>query len=221
MANVVADTVRNAYTALRVDAQRILRLALVPSFLIVAADLLPAINTLSSVATRVLSFVAYAVLAIGIHRHILLPDVEKRLFPRPMVLFIFSTWIAFISLIGLAFLAPVMLLGAPSKFLLPLVLIPSFYLSSRASLVLPDRALGHSTPLNDIWRWSFGNGWKLTAVLFLPPFLMNVLMGLVTLGADKELRQLVKAIASIPVLIFEVALLSCAYRDLKKLNHAA
>jgi hypothetical protein len=221
MANVIADVVRKAYAALRIDRQRVLRLAAAPAFLIVAADILPKTNTLVAIATGVLSFLAYVVLAVRIHRHILLPDSEKHVSAQPMVLFNFGTWVALISLIGILFLAPIMFFDAAPKALLPLMLIPSFYLAARASLALPDRALGNSAPLSDLWRWSAGNGWKLTAVLFLPPFLINVLIVAATFGAHKELKQLITAIASIPVLIFEVALLSCAYRDLKNLARAA
>ena len=133
----------------------------------------------------------------------------------------FGVWVVGFSVMGFVFLVPSMFLGANSVYLLLLAIVSMCYFGARLSLALPDSALGHSSSLATVWGWSAGNGWKLAAVLFLPPLLINILVIVATLGAPKDLRELLMAIASIPVLIFDVALLSCAYRGLTRLGNAA
>ena len=220
MGNVVSENVRHAYAALQADRRRVLRLAAAPSVLIIVSDLLPYTNPHLSHPAEILAFTAYVILAVRIHRHILLSDAGNENTVNAMLHFKFGIWVVLLALFATALVLPAMLLGTISPFVLPLALVPLIYFVARASLVLPDRALGGSTPFDEVWSWSIGNGWKLGAVLFVPPLLINLVIVLATISMPTELRQLISAFASIPVLIFEVALLSCAYRGLRKLVHA-
>lgn len=220
MDNVVTDHVRQAYAALREDRWRVLRIAAAPAVVIVIAGSVPDINALLSQATGFLALLAYIVLAVRVHRHILLVDAENGHPATAMLHVRFGFWVIVPGLIASVLMLPTVLFGATSAhlflLLLLLALVPALYFVARVSLVLPDRALGYSAPLGEVWKWSAGNGWKLVAVLFLPPFLINAVISLATFGAPEELAELLSVIATIPILIFEVALLSCAYRGLKR-----
>lgn len=229
MANVIAETVREAYRALRRDSARVLRLAIGPAFLLVSTKLVPSSNSFLDWTAELLAFGAYVALAVAIHRHVLLSDSEKA---RPATVkthVTFGLAVIAVSVLGVMFVMPVSMLGnlmlgnsPATAMLLGLVAsVLAFYFVARLSLALPDRAIGRAAAVADVWRWSTNNGWNLVGVLFLPAFIVNLPVAIISSVSDTVMGQVVTALASIPVLIFEVALLSCAYRSLRRLHNAA
>ena len=55
------------------------------------------------------------------------------------------------------------------------VLIPSQYISSRVSLVLPAASLNRKMTFKDAWGLTRGNGWRITAVLLAIPAATEIL----------------------------------------------
>ena len=95
------------------------------------------------------------------------------------------------------------------------MIVGLIYVGARFSLVMPDQALGRDTPLGTVWSWSNGNDWKLAFVLVAPMIIGEAALWLVTFWMDDKLADIVRLILSFPLVIFGVALLSCAYKDLR------
>lgn len=102
--------------------------------------------------------------------------------------------------------------------------IAFIYVASRLSLVLPDQAVGRTTPLQTLWSWSKGNGWKLTWVLVVPLVLMafgGASIWRLASWLNGPLAGFVGQVICILIVIFGAAVLSCAYEDLRSLSQSA
>ena len=178
-----------------------------------------------------LSVVAYVILATNIHRLILIRQARVRpLVPpaRPALrlgIWLFGT-IAFALIlmllpgIGLGLIAMVLGDGMATAVTCFFV-IGCFYLLSRMSLILPDRAIGHSHSLTEVVGWSKDRGIELTLALCLVPLGANLFTEFLSsvLQVNKMLSVLATC-AELLVLIVEIALLSVAYQVFAAHPHA-
>lgn len=105
--------------------------------------------------------------------------------------------------------------------LLALVLaLPAIYVLSRLSLVLPDVATTDAPgDLGKAWRLSSGNGLRLALVVGYLPLLVDTRTAM-WLSGESPLIQTIRTLVVVYVLIFQVAVLSLAYRDLSQLGTA-
>lgn len=214
--NIVVQNVQQAWQALQQDGRRLLASIAPPVLVIFVMQVIPAPNAVLGAAAIAVAVAAYAVLAVRVHRHVLLPQGGE---PAVHTLYgMYAVWAIYITLMaGLVFVPVVMIssrIPAGGIWLLP-GLAAGLYLLSRLSLLLPDRAVGGSAAVDRVWAWSRGNGWKLTATLCIPPFLLNFPLASVVSLMQKEIGAAVEAAVSIPIAIFQVALMSCTYRSLK------
>lgn len=203
-----------AIKALRENREDIVRTATVPAIAISALHVMPAKNTFFGWMFAGMSFPIYIVLAVGVHRVILLSESSENEssihnYAR------FVIWsIAVVSLFLVIFL-PFAAFGGYWFYLIIVLVVPALYVSARASLILPNRAVGELVPFEKTWKWSEGNGWQLLGALFVPPFVLDILISLFTSWMNEVARDLSVAVLSIPVVVIEVAVLSVAYRDLR------
>ena len=197
------------------------------------------ISEAASFPFNILAFMAsmppYIVLAVRVHEQILLVDpINERARGNA------KYWLyAFAALIvGLISVCPMLILAGtsfvaaggakfpePAFFVLSLIfatgVASSLYLSSRASLILPERALGRPASLSEAWDWSSHNGWKLAGALLAPPMALGILVQLLVSPLPERIQDSVSALFGIPITILGVALLSVAYRQLRARNGVA
>ena len=176
---------------------------------------------------QLIAGVFWCVLAIRVHRFVLCRDHESPSSFGPKVLVCF---IGVTILTSLAATLPLLVL-VPIQVALPgqnstiiqflIVLLAALYclyLMARLSLLLPDRALGRRETIETLWSWSARRGWKLTAALFLPGILLEGLITLIAYPIPAPASEFVVVTLEMPLLVFQVVLLSVAYRALRPAN---
>lgn len=213
MLGVLKRVGSHAWTGLRRDPPALRRALLLPASLLLAANLTPASSSAGlNVLLGMVSLFAYIVLVVHVHRHMLMPAGSEAASLRIYMAFAMIFFIGFVALMLVAFAAS--LLPRLSFVVVPAILLGLIYFGARFSLVVPDQALGRNTPLGTVWSWSNGNGWKLAFVLVVPMIVGESALWLVTFWMDDTLADFVQLILSLPLMIFGVAVLSCAYDDL-------
>ena len=184
-------------------------------------------GTPSTIATM-LYVCAYAAVAVNVHRQILLTTEESRIRPKFEVFLNYVVWGFAVILLGIACVIPSQALNAGESDGISAVgavglfvgIVAALYVSSRASLILPERALGRELDFRSIWNLSTGNGWKLTGALLLPPFVVNIAIAVLTVPLEGKASDVASAVLAAPLLVLEIALLSVAYEHFRA-NHAA
>lgn len=92
--------------------------------------------------------------------------------------------------------------------------LPAFYLLARLAVALPAFALGQGWRLNDAWRLSSGNGWRLVLIVFLLPvgidWFVAIVYGYIWYSVAIAALAVFKALLTTE----SVIALSLAYREL-------
>ena len=101
--------------------------------------------------------------------------------------------------------------GAIFFLLIGLVNAPIYYFAARWSLVLPSSAIGrHGNSLTWSWRLSEGNGWRLTLLVGIFPFIINTLFTLLP-EYESVFYALFCGAVGLVAGVVEIGLLSLSY----------
>ncbi len=103
-----------------------------------------------------------------------------------------------------------------SVFWFYITAIPFGYMFSRLSLVFPAIAIDKQNDFQRAWVISKGNGWKLFFLISVIPLTTSFIIG--TIISGKLFFNLLAAFIGVLVLMFEVVMLSNAYKILNN-NH--
>lgn len=181
-------------------------------------NLLPSIMPAVDAAGSLAASAAYAVMAVRLHRQLLLAG-ENNDHPAYMRDYAgFVIWSLAIASIPAASLLLLLLGGGRLALAFPLLLPPVLYLCARLSLILPCRALGDTSSISLVWSWSRSNGWKLVRTLYGVLMILAAFKVALSQSLGKELASLLVTLASLPATMLFVAVLSLAYRDLRSLS---
>ncbi|MEC8859276.1 MAG: hypothetical protein VYE29_04660 [Pseudomonadota bacterium] len=207
---VIRQTSSEAWKEISKSPNELMKAIALPSLLVILLELIPE-QFMWSVVGQIATTLVYAVLAIKIHRYVLLSDSERGAETRASDLLHYIGWsTAILVLIGIAMVAT----AWTGAFVLLVGFLPAFYITSRMSLILPNRALGRRDSVAYLWKLSGNNGWKLTCVLLVPPMVIATLISLATISFNEKLRALVFVTSAVPIIVFSITLLSVAYRNL-------
>ncbi|MEH6672083.1 hypothetical protein [Halopseudomonas sp.] len=212
--NMIFQVSARAWAGLQREPAALRRAVMAPVLLWALVSVVPVSeHWLVSLSIGVIGVGAYVVLAVRVHRYLLMePDQASA--DSIGLYFIFGVFLV----LGLLMLVLVSLVLKPLAELGALISLPvmigCMYAVARLSLVLPDRAMGRSSSLVSVWSWSHRNGWKLFAVLFLPLLLCQIALGLLTFWMEPLPSNIANNLLNIPITIFGVALLSQAYLEL-------
>lgn len=157
----------------------------------------------------------FLVVAFRVHRCILTPGAAA---PGLRSCLRYLAWGLVLVGMGGAWVAAVMSsLQAPAALLPLFLLLPAVvYVGTRVSLILPDRAVGGTASLREVWAWSAGRGWWLVALLGVPGLAGDAVAALVgLLIGPARLAASVSGVLVVVAGIYEVAVLTCAYRALR------
>lgn len=224
MFDLIKRVVRNAWAGLWRDPPALRRALLFPVSVLMVARWAP-LPRYSSLKFWLFLFAVFACIAliVNIHRYMLLrPGCTKTSSMRSYAVFGGLLLCGGLSLV-LGMLIFKLLPPVPPAVGV-LAITASVYVASRFALVLPDQAIGRTTPLETVWSWSKGNGWKLTLVLVVP------MVGMVFGGASiwwlaswlcAPLGGVIGPLVCVLGVVFGVAVLSCAYEDLRSLSEPA
>lgn len=92
--------------------------------------------------------------------------------------------------------------------------IPIYYLVSRWSLVLPSSAIGiHGKSLTWSWELSSGNGWRLTLLIGILPFVSDILFDML-FSHDSLVLVMFQGALWLVIGVIEIGLLSLSYKFL-------
>lgn len=221
--SVVLLVLKTAVSSLLEDPSALMRQIWPPLLLLVIGTVLTVISMSTVVLGGVLNFVGYILLAVAVHRYILVNELVGIDEGVTKASFLYFLWLIGIGLVSaLIFVLPALLLAPLGiSTILLFGAIPVAYVTSRMSLVLPDRAIGRDTDIKEVWEVSRGNGWKLTVILVLLPTLLSLPFGLLQWVLPGGLSVLVEVLAAAPLVILNVALLSVAYRQLTAMRQTA
>lgn len=222
---IVIHIAKEALAELQQSQPALLALIAMPAALLIATEVAklfvsPSIAQLLSVAAAML----WCVLAIRVHRFVLCREKESpRAFGAAVVIRFFLAALLAGLAATLVFWVPFSMMkmdGSPSAtptllVVLVLAVLISTYLLARLSLLLPDRALGRREPIASVWGWSQGKAWKLTAALFVPALALELLITLISYPLPSPADELLVSVLSVPLAVFQVTLLSVAYRGLR------
>lgn len=101
-----------------------------------------------------------------------------------------------------------------SNAIMSMIYIPIYYVASRWALVLPSSAIDiHGKNLTWSWRLSAGNGWRLTLLISLLPFLTDIIFSLMPLY-ESLFFTLLQGTLWLVIGVVEVGLLSLSYKFL-------
>lgn len=103
-------------------------------------------------------------------------------------------------------------IGSGSTYYIQALMVPICYISARLSLAFPAISIDKNIDFSKSWKMSRGNGWKLFFLIYLLPLGLHLISSYFFSGY-LALRW-VYTIMSIVVFIFEVFILSNAYRHL-------
>lgn len=95
-----------------------------------------------------------------------------------------------------------------------LLSIPGLYVLARLSLALPATALDQRVGLRWSWVWTRGNGWRIFVVVGLFPWLMDMVLDLVSREGATVVEQVALFILAYVGIAIEVVALSLTYREL-------
>ncbi|MCF6318795.1 MAG: hypothetical protein L3J83_05900 [Proteobacteria bacterium] len=167
--------------------------------------------------------IVFSIVMVGCHRVFLMNDDDIgntatiRLGVREWN---FMAWWIKLGLIMAVLFIPTMLLiipfyvnieSEPNDWVFLVITIPMIYILSRLSLVFPATAVQNTnTSLAKTWKLSSGNGWRLTLLIGLIPFLTSFFLELLPI-ADSIYYYIVSSIAWLAVGLFELGLLSMSY----------
>ncbi len=217
---VILLVLRTAVSSLLAAPSALIRQIWPPLLLLVIGTALSVASISTEALGSVLSFVGYILLAVAVHRYILADELVDKDDGLAKASFLYFLWLIGIGLVSaFVFMLPTLLLlqfGVPAIVIL--VTLPVAYVTSRMSLVLPDRAIGRDTEINVVWAISQGNGWKLTIILALLPIVLSLPFGLLQWVLPGGLYALVEVLTAAPLIILNVALLSVAYRQLSEMQ---
>lgn len=182
-----------------------------------------------STVVLLVSLPLYVIVAVRVHKQILLEGASKRsevglntflqYFGASILVFLVT--VPAILLAMVSFAASSGPLAYLAYALIAVSILAAFYLASRASLMLPERALDRSSSFSEIWSWSQHNGWRLTGALMLPPHILNFASQVLLWPLPPMGQAMVGAILNLPIMVFELALLSVAYRELRGRSESA
>ena len=97
----------------------------------------------------------------------------------------------------------------------------AYYFLSRFSLILPATAIGvQNKTLSWAWNLSSGNGWRLTLLIGVIPFMTNLVFEFLP-EFDSMLYSILVVIIWLVVGVIEIGLLSLSYSYLSKLSTEA
>lgn len=223
----VAAVTLAAIEALRSNPRRLCRLIALPTLLEIPGMVIPPGLNLVYVGSITIGILSGFVVAVRVHRYILLPPGLRE--PASAHEYLrFGTWCLLLALPLIAWLVPVFAaslspaimasrsLTVSLWFLLGFVATP--YVWSRLSLGLPNRAVGQAASISNVWSWSKGRGWWLTGAIVLPSVLMYAATSLGAWPMPQGIRGYLVAIVSVVWVPFQVALLSCSYRVLRPIH---
>lgn len=97
-----------------------------------------------------------------------------------------------------------------------LLTVPSLYFLSRLSLILPATAVDRNVSIEWAWKFSRGNGWRLTLVIGCLPLGFDFLTDFLWEETSTWLEELAGFILLGILLIFEIVALSLSYQHLAK-----
>lgn len=204
---------RSAYMALRRHSSDAANAMLVPSLVILATSWMQPAVTVAYVVTSSVQLICWAVLAVRLHRLILLSPAASETATLREYGWYLAWTLSMLGLIAVWVAAP-LLLKEPGVFVLWLLVgLPAMvYFSARLSLILPDRALGQTTPLRLVWSWSTDKGWTLVFFVVAPAGAINALVGFATKLLPTPWGLFLQMLLLILVTAFQIASLSCAYQ---------
>jgi len=195
-----------------------------------AAEDLPQLALWGMVVLHGLVFVLFAVTC---HRLVLLDPLAVAQTPMPrwtrretrFLLKALAMWALCLG-VGFAFMALFVFAAVPlleelgpkwfASILMPIFLLPMFYLVARLSLVLPATALDRKVGLGWAWNLSEGNSWRLFLVVGILPWVISAPSYLIDYTDPNVPVTVVVTILGAALLVVEIAALSLAYRELTK-----
>lgn len=219
---ILVDVLQAALAALLENPPLLLQRIMLPLIVLLVGTLLSGLLPATATLGAALNFVGYVLLAVAVHRYILVGDPALADENLGKAAFLYFVWLIATGVVAALIAVPIMLMLASviSGFGVFFALLPALYVTSRLSLVLPDRAIGRETEWREIWAVSVGNGWKLTAILVLLPMLFSLPFSLLQAVLPAGFSVLIEVLAVAPLVILNVALLSIAYQQLRELPAA-
>jgi hypothetical protein len=103
-----------------------------------------------------------------------------------------------------------------AAIVMPIFLLPMFYLVARFSLVLPATALDRKVGLGWAWGLSEGNSWRLFLVIGILPWVISAPSYLIDYTDPGVAATVAVTIVGAVLLVVEIAALSLAFRELTK-----
>lgn len=190
--------------------------------LVILACILDSVTLKDNTGTvflRLAGIIIYAIIAVNIHQHLLTKDEEQH---SNKNYFIYFYWIIAIAVLMAITALPFILLNAILPMLTILAVVPVFYIYLRISMVLPDRAIGRSTPTNTLWGYSENHVLKLASVLLLIPILLSIPAAIIetVLLPENIISDIFSAVTSNIIMMLEVGLVSISYRELHAANES-
>ena len=91
---------------------------------------------------------------------------------------------------------------------------PALYVLGRFSMVLPATAMDHKADLLSSWENTRGNGWRIFVIAAGLPSILGTVLGVLHRENATALELLALAALSVVLIVFQVASLSLAYREL-------
>lgn len=92
-----------------------------------------------------------------------------------------------------------------------LLLLPSGYVVSRISLILPSVAVQNDDSFFDAWKISSKNGWRLFLLIALTPWLLN--LAITQISSDIMIIKIIASFLNLAVLTLGIMLLSYSYKE--------
>lgn len=219
---VIRDNFVASIAALRESPALLVRAIALPATLAVITQIASVEDSSLATSLGLVGYATYVAIAVRTHRHILLGRDGDEAVSLLANYLRFAVWGLVIAVIGGLLCFPIILAASfvPASvfFLIAFFIgafLPAVYVMARLSLLLPDRAIGQATPLEVVWTWSDRNGWNLVGALYLMPFVLILAISGLTYKTPDYVRNVVAATTYVPMVVFQVALLSVAYRDLK------
>jgi hypothetical protein len=181
----------------------------------------------------VLHGLVFVLFAVTCHRLVLLDPLTVSQTPVPrwtrretrFFLKALAMW-ALCMGVGFAFMALFVFAAAPlleelgpkwfTSILMPIFLLPMYYLVARLSLVLPATALDRKVGLGWAWDLSAGNSWRLFLVIGILPWVISAPSCLIDYTGPSVAATVAVTIVGAVLLVVEIAALSLAFRELTK-----
>lgn len=102
-----------------------------------------------------------------------------------------------------------------SSITFQVLFLPIMYVFSRWSLVFPSTAIEDpETSLIDAWVLSDGNGWRLTFLISVVPFIFDLLFSIIPFY-NSLLLSIITVVVWLLIAVFQIGLLSLSYAFLK------